>query len=94
VTIEGDMLTGVVTMALHELGDLRFLPPVDAFDERNAERAVVDAPDLHTAVRIVGPDVIDSIYQRPAFDIDVEPRPLLDSALRTSVGDMVDFPQE
>ena len=80
-------------MAVNKFGHLRLLCPVDSFDERNAELAVVDAPDLHAAVEIVGPDVVDPVNERAAFDFDVEPRPLLDGAAFAGVGDVVDFLQ-
>src|SRR5688572_15019298 len=93
VTVVGDVLARVIAVALDEASHLRLLAPIDAFDERDAELAVVDAPDLHAAVGIVGAHVVDAIDQRAAFDLDVEPRPLLDRAFRAGVGDVIDFPE-
>src|SRR5690606_35811037 len=45
-----DVLTGVIAVPLDELRDLRLLAPVDAFHQRDAEVAEVDAPELHAAV--------------------------------------------
>ncbi len=91
VAVVGDVLARVIAVMLDEARDLRLALAVDAFDERDAELAVVDAPDLHAAVGVVGPHVVDAIDQHAAFDLDVEPGPLLDRAARARVGDVVDF---
>src|SRR5690606_6547757 len=67
------------------------LRPVDALDQGDPELAVVDAPDLHARVRVVGPHVVDAIDERAALDLDVEPRPLLDLAVLDRVRDVVDL---
>src|SRR5690606_1502132 len=86
---ECDVLTCVIAVTLDELRHLRLTPPIEAYDERVTEAAVVDAPELHAAVRIVGADVVDSSDQLSALDLDMKPRPLLDRALRACVGHMV-----
>src|SRR5690606_19909106 len=63
---------------------------VDALDEGDAEFAVIDAPELHAAVRVVRTDVVDAGHERAALDLDVEPRPLLDRAFRACVRHVVD----
>src|SRR5436190_6050758 len=93
VAIVGDVLARVIAVALDEASDLRLLVSIDAFDERNAEVAVIDAPDLHAAVGILWLHVVDAVDQRAAFDLDVEPGPLLDRALRARVRDVIDFPE-
>ena len=91
VAIEGDVLARMIAVALDEARHVRLLAAIDAFDERDAEVAVVDAPDFHAAVGILGAHVVDAIDQRPAFDLDVEPGPLLDRAVLARVGDVIDF---
>ena len=91
VGVVGDVLARVVAVALDELGDLRLLGTVDALDQRDTEVAEVDAPDLHARVGIVRADVVDAVDQRPALDLDVEPRPLLDRAGLDGVGDVIDL---
>jgi hypothetical protein len=91
VAIERHVLARVIAVPLDEARDLRLLAPVDALDERDAEVAVVDAPDLHAAVGIVGPHVVDAIDQRAAFDLDVEPGPSLDRSALARVRDVIDL---
>ena len=93
MAVVGDMLAGVVAVLLHERGHLGFLQAVDAFDQSDAEIAIVDAPDLHAAVRVVRTGIVDSIDQGAAFDLDVKPRPALDCAGLHGVGDVVDLSQ-
>ena len=94
VGVVGDVLAGMIAVAIDELGDLRLLGAVDALDQSDAEVAVVDAPDLHAAVGVAGADIVDAVDQRAAFDLDVEPRPLLDGARGTGVGDVIDLLDE
>src|SRR5690606_10447945 len=83
---ERNVLARMIAVALDELRDLRLFAPVDAFDERDAEVAVVDAPQLHAAVLVVRAHVIDAGHERAAFDLDMKPGPLLDRALRARIG--------
>src|SRR5690606_37062298 len=89
-TRERDVLARVIAVPLDESRHLRLAAAVDALDEGDAEFAVIDAPELHAAVRIVRTDVVDAGHERAALDLDVEPRPLLDRAFRACVRHVVD----
>ena len=52
ITIIGYVLTAMVSMAFNKAGDLAFFFPVDAFDECDAEFAVINAPNFRTAFAI------------------------------------------
>jgi hypothetical protein len=94
VAIVGHVLARVVAVPLDEARDLRLRAPIDAFDERDAEVAVIDAPELHAARRISRAHVVDALDELAALDLDVEPRPLLDRAGGAGVRDVIDFTQE
>src|SRR5690606_20907730 len=94
VTIHRDVLAGVIAVPLDELRHLRLLASVDTLDQRDAEVAVVDAPDLHAAVRIVRANVIDTVDQGTALHLDMKPRPLLDHAGSAGVSDVIDLSQK
>ena len=93
VAVVGDVLAGVVAVPVDEGRHLRLLRPIDAFDERDAEFAVVDAPDLHAAVGVAGPGIVDPLDQDAAFNLDMEPGPAFDRARFNCVSDVVDLPQ-
>ncbi len=93
VAIVGHVLAGMIAVLLDEIRHLALFGAIDALDQRDAELAVVDAPDLHAAARIVGPRVVDALDQRAALDFDVEPGPFLDAALLDGVSDVIDFLQ-
>src|SRR5689334_20584475 len=76
VAVVRDVLARVIAVPLDEASHLRLFASIDAFDERDAEVAIVDAPDFHAAVGILGLHVVDAIDQRATFDLDVEPCPL------------------
>src|SRR5690606_17564227 len=90
---ECDVLARMIAVPLDEPRHLRFPSPVDALDERDAEAAVVDAPELHAAVGVVRTHVVDPRDERSALDLDVKPGPLLDRPLRARVGHVVHFGQ-
>src|SRR5512138_1014495 len=92
VAIESDVLARMISMALHELRDLRLFRAIDTLDERDTELSVVDAPKLHAARRIVRANVVDARNQPAFFNLDMKPRPLLDRAGRARIGYVVDFP--
>ena len=91
VAVIGYVLAGVIAVLLDEGRDLGLLRAVDTLDQGDAELAVVDAPDLHAAVGIAGTGIVDALDQRPAFHLDVKPRPLLDGARFHGVGDVIDL---
>jgi hypothetical protein len=78
-------------MLLDETGDLGFLCAVDAFDQCDAEITVINAPDLHAAVRVTGTRVVDALDQGAAFHFDMEPCPLFNVALFNGIGNMIDL---
>ena len=91
VGVVGDVLTGMIAMLFDEAGDLGFLGAINAFDQRNTEITVVDAPDLHAAVRIAGTRVIDALDQGSALYLDVEPGPFFDAASLNRIGNVINL---
>jgi hypothetical protein len=91
--VVGNVLAGVVTMFFHERRHLRGFGPVNAFNQRDPEIAVVDAPNFHAAIGISRANIVNAIDQGATLNFDVKPRPPLDRALFAGVGDMVNLGQ-